>query len=53
MLAALSPGRLRLAADQGRESSHDRAASDPRLPVGQMPGCPGKNAGEIGLWEEP
>lgn len=43
------PGRLFLAPDQGKESFHDRAASDPHLLVGQMPGCPGKYAWEIGL----
>lgn len=62
VLAALYPGRLCLAANQGRESLHDRTASDP--PTCRQGKCldaheeclqkvPTKNAREVGLWEEP
>lgn len=40
-------------ADQGRETFHNWAESDPLSPVRQMPGCPRKNAWEMGLWEKP
>lgn len=47
MLGALPPGNLRLAADQGRESFHDRTA-DNSLPTCRWGTCP--DARDIGLW---
>lgn len=41
VLGALFPGRLCLAADQGRDRFHDWAARHLHLPVGQISGCLG------------